>query len=249
MTCEKYGKVTLFSYVTGDLPSAAMPEVELHLRDCTACTAFVADIRKEQAAFLEAFPAISAAPSPARSRLVRFPPWRTALALAASLILAAGTATLLVNRQTGDGYRTKGAVALKLFVQDSAGVPAERTAPVCVPGERIQFTYSCGNERYFMLMSVDGTGAVSVFYPARGDSSVAIEPGNDLPLPNSIVLDDYIGKEWYVAVFSTRPLHVGTVAGEVRRAFGRHGGDGIAVSGAGNATVKIIRVEKRAGRR
>ena len=249
MKCEKYDKLTLLSYVTGDLSSAAMSEMEQHFCACTACTAHIADVRKEQAAFLEAFPAISAAPSSVRPRLVRFPPLRTALILAASLILAAGTATLLVNRPAGDGYRTKGAVALKLFVQDSAGTPAECAAPVCTPGERIQFTYSCGDLRYFILMSVDGDGSASVFYPAQGDSSIAVEPGNDLPLPNSIVLDDYIGKEWYVAVFSARPLQVAAVVDKVRSAFGKNRGGGLVTPRIDNATVKTILLAKRAGNR
>lgn len=244
MECKKYDMLTLLSYVTGDLSDGALSEMEIHLRDCSICTAYVADVKKEQAAFLETFPSISVAKPPVRERLVRFPALRTVLALAAVLVIAVGTGTLLVNHH-GEDYRTKGGVALKLFVQDSAGVPLECAVPVCTPGERIQFTYSCGGERYFMLMSVDTSGAVSVFYPEKGDSSIAVEPGNDLPLPNSIVLDDYIGKEWYVAVFSAHPLSAVAVTGKLRGAIRKKEDWILAVPDIDHATVKSILLTKR----
>jgi hypothetical protein len=245
MICEKYDKMTLLSYVTGDLPGGAMAEVESHLHDCSSCAVYVAGAIKERSAFLDAYPSISGVTIPVRSRIVRFPALRTALALAAGLILAIGTGTILVNHQS-DEYRTKGGVALKLFVQNSAGVPAENTAPVCAPGERIQFTYSCGSERYFMLMSVDTTRSVSVFYPDGAGSSMLLEPGNDLPLPNSILLDDYLGKEWYVAVFSARPLQVAAVMEKVRSAIGHNVGGSLTLPDIDHATVRSILLTKRA---
>ncbi|MBN1577809.1 MAG: DUF4384 domain-containing protein [Chitinispirillaceae bacterium] len=217
MACEKYDKLTLFSFVTGDLSGEKRLEMESHLRRCVSCAGFVKQAVAERAEFLEAFPVIDVVPVKSL-RFLRFTPMRTALALAAGLVLAVGAGSLLVNR-SGEAYRTKGGVALNLFAQDTAGSPVVRREPVFTPGERIQFTYSCGNERYFILASIDDTGRISVFYPAEGDNSMLLEPGRDLPLPNSIVLDEYIGKELYIAVFSARPLQVAAVVDKIQRAL------------------------------
>jgi hypothetical protein len=244
MTCKTYDRLTLLSYVAGDLSVKLEQEVGAHLTTCGACAKFVEETRREQADFLEAFPVAPAAPEPAR-RMLPFPVPRQLFALAAALVCAIGLGTVLL-KPTHDDYRTKGAVELTLFVRDSTGTSVAQAAPVCVPGDRIQFTYSCGTDRCLILMSIDDTGKVSVFYPAKGDRSMIVEPGNGLPLPNSIILDDYIGRERYIAVFSEKPLEVDAVVNNVRAASkSREGIESLKIR---NATVKIINLTKRSRR-
>ncbi len=247
MTCEKYDKLTLLSFVAGDLRAAARSSVESHLRQCTVCADFIRQMNEERSTFLDELPSIDVIPVKSR-KLFRFAPARTAFAIAAGLILAVGTGSLLINR-TNDGYRTKGDITLMLFAQDSTGAPSVRKEPVFAPGERIQFTYSCGDERYFILASIDDAGHISVFYPAHTDSSMLVEPGRDLPLPNSIVLDDYIGKELFIVVFSARPLQVATVVNEVKRAFSESRDLHKLLLRIDGATIRSILLTKREGQR
>ena len=247
MTCEKYDKLTLLSYVTGDLSVEKRSDLEAHLKRCSVCAGFIRRAEEERSSFLGEYPSIDVVPMKNR-KLFRFTPVRTAFALAATLVIAVGTASLLVNR-SGDGYRIKGDIALNLFAQDGSGAPVVREQQVFSPGERIQFTYSCGGERYFILASIDDSGRVSVFYPAEGDSSMLLEPGSDLPLPNSIVLDEYIGKELFIAVFSARPLQVAAVVGRVRKGFTEGKSLDRLTPSIANATIKSILLTKKEHRR
>lgn len=83
------------------------------------------------------------------------------------------------------------------------------------PGDRIQFTYSCIKPRYFILVSVEESGTISTLYPQKEDSSMSVEKGYNIALPGSFQLDDYIGKELYIAVFSDKKLSVSVLKMEI----------------------------------
>lgn len=216
MTCEKYDRLTLLSYLAGDLSESGGPEVSIHLQECERCAAFVREARREQETFLREFPSVPRPAGPEK-KMLRFTPLRTVLPLAAALLLAVGTGVVLFNGRTSD-TRIKGAVELQPFVLDRGGKVVLRESRVFFPGERIQFTYACGKEQYLILMSVDTSGRVSVFYPAHGDSSIHLVPGRGLPLEHSILLDDYIGKELFIGLFSAHSLHTASIVDEVKRA-------------------------------
>ena len=230
MTCKEYDSLTLLSYVAGDLTAIRAAALKRHLEQCPECGAFVEKTEMERKAFLEVYPAPPTM-KPRRGSIVRFRPLAALFSAAAVLVAAFGLGTLLVHRQPDSAWRTKGDVALSLFVSDSTGTPSVRRDGVFHPGERIQFTYSCGKERYFILASIDETGNVSVFYPTAGNRSMRLEPGNGVPLPHSIRLDDYIGTERYIAVFSETPLSVTSVTDKIRKSV------------SGNAALKSVSIE------
>jgi hypothetical protein len=246
MRCNSYDRLTLLSFIAGDLTEHRTAAVASHLHQCDYCAAYVKNMRGERERFLNEFP--DAAVPDDIGKVVRFRPRHPLLALAATLIVAVGAGTLLVDR-TADVNRLKGAVALQLFVDDSTGVSVVRQEPVASPGERIQFTYSCGTDRYFILTSIDASGRISTFYPAGGDRSILLEPGNDLPLPNSIILDDYIGDELFIAVFSAHPLQVAVVVDKIRNVFmERHDLHGM-VPDIDHAAIRSILLTKKELRR
>lgn len=216
MTCKEYESLTLLSYLSGDLPTDRGAAVEEHLKRCAACSGYIAAMERERDGFLEAYPDAPSVKN-VRRRMYRFQRYTPLLSAAAVLIIVLGAGALLTRRLPETTWRTKGNVALTLYVSDSSGQASVREGMVFYPGERIQFTYSCGKERYFILASLDEAGKLSVFYPTTGDSSLLLEPGSDLPLPHSIRLDDYIGRERYFAVFSEEPLSVETVTAEIQK--------------------------------
>jgi hypothetical protein len=103
------------------------------------------------------------------------------------------------------------------------GTIEERASHRYYPGEHIQFIYSCSKRNRFMLFSLDEQGAFSTYLPAAGDSAITLPRGADLPLPNSILLDEYIGRELFIAVFSERPLAVPTVKSIILKQYAKAG--------------------------
>lgn len=214
MTCKEFDTLTLLSYVAGDLSDNRMSALDRHLRHCSECRRSVSEMKKEQSEFLESYPEVPMAKKKTGT-ILRFRALTPLLSVAAVLVVALGLARFL-PRQPETAWRTKGSTSLALYVSDSTGKPSVRDDSVFFPGERIQFSYSCGKERYLILASIDEKGNVSVFYPTSGDHSMLLEPGSDLPLPHSIRLDDYIGVERYFALFSREPRNVQSVVESMR---------------------------------
>jgi hypothetical protein len=142
--------------------------------------------------------------------------------------------------------RVKGGVSLAVFVRGADGEPQVRQDGVYFPGERIQFAYSCDHRNRLVLLSIDEEGRMTTYYPAEGDSAVVVQQGQDLPLPNSIELDSYVGRELYVAFFSVRPVMAETVRGEVRERFSEAGTlDSLRLEPDGDAVARTVMITKK----
>ncbi|WP_437721125.1 DUF4384 domain-containing protein [Sorangium sp. So ce861] len=83
----------------------------------------------------------------------------------------------------------------------SPGGPGE----VVHPNDRLQFTYSTVDAGFFALLSVDGARKASVYFPA-GDVAALIQPGEQVPLPSSVVLDETLGAETVYGLFCDAPV-------------------------------------------
>jgi hypothetical protein len=201
------------SFIAGDLDDFTENAVDEHCKTCLSCGMELKKLEKEKNEFLSQYPVPEKLPSIIKMKKTKSLPM-TLFALAASLIMVF-TAGFSIFSGKNDGYRIKGATQIGLFVQDEKGNPVKRDENSYYPGEKIQFTYSCAENRYFMLLSTDSNHIVTVYYPSDGDTSIKLEPGRDIPLPNSITLDSYIGPELYIAVFSASPLHVTHVTNQL----------------------------------
>ncbi len=244
MTCKEYESLTLLSYLAGDLSSDRGAAVEQHLTHCAECSGYIAAMEKERDDFLEAYPEVPTVKTEPK-KILLFRSYKPLLSAAAVLVIALGVGSLLTRRLPETTWRTKGNVALALYVSDSSGHASVREGMAFYPGERIQFTYSCGKERFFILASLDETGKLSVFYPTTGDSSLLLEPGSDLPLPHSIRLDDYIGIERYFAVFSEQPLSVKVVTEGIQKDIRRAGKLETSQITLPGATVRSVVINKK----
>jgi hypothetical protein len=72
-----------------------------------------------------------------------------------------------------------------------------------------------------MLLSIDTSGSITRYYPQQGDSSVVLQPGQDIPLPHSILLDDYTGKELFIGIFSEKSQGLTEVQSRIKTEFNR----------------------------
>jgi hypothetical protein len=223
MTDHTFSTTDLLSYFTGDLREEKRRAIEAHVASCASCRRFLVNLESEKSAFLADHPFDATVTLPKRQEPHRMLPFlrHQYYALAASLVLFVAAGYLYLASRPGTENRIKGDVGLKAFVQNSTGNIEKRRDRIYHTGEKIQFLYSCAVENRFVLLGIDTTGAITTYYPTAGDSSCTLERGADIPLPNSIVLDEYTGREAFLAVFSKKPLFVPEVKERLAALFAR----------------------------
>jgi hypothetical protein len=216
-----FDKIDLLSFVTGSASDITAAAIRSHLASCDSCRAYCSSLEAGKRSFLAANPFEQTITLPARSEPKRITAFFGAplYALAATLVVCIGAGWLYLAQHGAPQMRIKGEAGLKVFVQNADGAVEKRQSMEFRTGEKIQFLYSCGAANRCILLSIDTTGTITTYFPADGDSSCALEPGQDLPLPNSIVLDEYTGRELFLGFFSGRPLSAGAVRRRVADAF------------------------------
>jgi hypothetical protein len=215
-----FNKIQLISYYAGDVDNALSKKISDHLKICPSCSDFVKKLETEKAVFLQTHPfsEISLSQKTVQERRLLFHGMPKIYSLAASFLVFI-TAGYFLMQHTEPGSRIKGEAGLKLFVKNGNGTIEKRAEQRYFPGEKIQFLYSCGGQNKFMLLSVDTSGTISKYYPSQGDSSVTLEPGQDLPLPHSILLDRYVGKELFIGIFSEKPMNCPAIKNAIKASF------------------------------
>ncbi|WP_437630599.1 zf-HC2 domain-containing protein [Sorangium sp. So ce854] len=214
--------------LAGELAPAEAQATRAHLDGCARCAGRFAALEAGRAAFLAdppplRLPAAPRATAPAVQRprarplfpaRALFPAVTAALGAAAAL-----AAVLFVNRspappaeprgdERGAGLapaepatRIKGSGGrIGFYVARGEVVSPGGPGEVVHPNDRLQFTYSTAEAGYFALLSVDGAGKGSIYFPA-GDVAAPIQPGEGVPLPSSVVLDGTLGAEVLYGLF------------------------------------------------
>ena len=96
--------------------------------------------------------------------------------------------------------RLKGEADLGFYVLRGDRVYPGDPSETFRAGDRLQFTYR-GPYSSLVLLSVDGDGRLTVFYPEAGERGVPLVPGDRHVLDGSIVLDDAPGPEVFLGFF------------------------------------------------
>jgi hypothetical protein len=173
-----------------------------HVAGCERCRARLKQLEEARAAFLAENP-----------RLRARRPWGL-MAATAGLAAAAGLALLL---SAPEGERLKGGPQLSLFVRHAERVrPAGPREPVS-PGDRLQFTYTSDRPRHLAVLSLDGAGKGSVYFP-DGDRASPIAAGRDVALPNSTILDTVLGPETLYGLFCDKDVQLVPLRTELEQA-------------------------------
>lgn len=124
---------------------------------------------------------------------------------------------LLVPRTTPEEptERIKGDPHLLVFRQIQSG--QEQLAPdaPAKPGEVIQLRAVTGGQRYGVIFSLDGRGAVTLHYPEEASGSTSLTPG-DMALPHAYQLDDAPSFERFFFITSEKPLDVSALLSSAR---------------------------------
>lgn len=109
---------------------------------------------------------------------------------------------------------SKGSSELVVWArQENRLVALDRYGRVVHPGTEIRFilTGVPEGQAHVLVASVDGAGAVNVYYPYDGQSSAPVPGPGRWEVPGSIILDDTLGPERVYAFFSPAPMATATV--------------------------------------
>lgn len=207
------GDLELSRLLAGELDPATAALRREHIGACPTCGARLADLDAERRAFLAA------------------PPWRLPAArsrrrwqwTAGALALASAAAVLVLfmvrpgvdsrsptgaEGPEGPGTRTKGGVRFDLLVERAGAVTRLDDGDEVHPGDKVQVVYAAEAATHLAVLSRDGAGAVSVYFPTDGATTWPAAPGGDVSLPSSTELDDVLGPEtiYLVACARATPL-------------------------------------------
>lgn len=170
------------------------------------------------------------------------PWWRRAWLVLTPALAVAALVLVLVRPGAGPAGRLKGDVDLGFYVQRQGEVLPGDPAGVFGAGDRLQFTYRAAGYDSLVLVSMDGGGTLSRYYPAAGDTPVPVVPGDRHVLDGAIELDDAPGPEVFVAVFGAAS------ASEVERSvtdrWNEAGVDGLVRMGDEAAGVAVLVIHK-----
>lgn len=173
--------------------------------------------------------------------------WVAPLALAAVALVVAVATLAPTDPAVDPSYiGVRGGDRLRLLTLGPGAVLQPWGGAALGEGDVVGVAVRPLDARGVVVLSVDGTGAVTTFWPEAGDVPEPLPaPTADglAALPGTVVLDGAPGPEVFVAVFDRAPA---AVAGEARRAWEAGGADGVRkwADGMGDAGDAIV-VERR----
>ncbi|MCE9577231.1 MAG: DUF4384 domain-containing protein [Deltaproteobacteria bacterium] len=198
--------------LNGELGHAAEATSRAHLAECVGCATRLEAHVQERARF--------AVPR-------RVPRSRRGIATAMVVAAAAVVVGVVVLRRSprdevvaplGDAAttRVKGAPSIGFYVKHREVVRPGAPGEIVAPGDALDFTASIDHPAYLAIVSIDGAQVASVYYPA-GDRAAPVAPGQAQVLPQSVVLDDVLGRERVYGVFCDRALAVDEIKAAIAR--------------------------------
>jgi hypothetical protein len=131
-------------------------------------------------------------------------------------LAAAAAVALIAVRGPGLGpaqpdLLSKGSLQLGAYASRGGKVVPVSPGATLSPGDRVRFVVdglAPSRPVQALVVSVDGRGAVSVYFPFGGSASAPLQGRDRVALPGSVVLDDAPGPERVFALFSSEPFTV-----------------------------------------
>jgi hypothetical protein len=220
---EHLSALAIAKLLAGTEPSAPH---QMHLADCDVCRAQVDEARSAGADFTSrvfprTLPVVTRRrPAWAGWRLPASTGWfiRTIFLPAAAAVATA--IFLFAIRKPEEELRAppgvlevqaRGAHSLDVYAQRDGRVFRVANGDAMYPGDAIRFVVHPDGKRWILVVSVDGTGATTVYHPFGGSASTPLPPGKRIEIDGSIILDDALGPERIFAVFSDRPVEAADI--------------------------------------
>ncbi|MCB9568944.1 MAG: DUF4384 domain-containing protein [Myxococcales bacterium] len=185
--------------------------IAAHLARCARC-------RERQRALAEAdvavdlpplsLPPPEVAPRPGRRR------WWARAGVGGLAIAAAALLVIIVRPDPSvdaPTTRTKGGAALHFHVLRGGAVLEGGPGELLRPGDALRFAYSWSEGGTIAVLSRDGAGTISTYFP-EGERSFAAPPGEQIDLPGAVLLDDVLGDEVLFGIFCADEVPLAALA-------------------------------------
>jgi hypothetical protein len=191
-------------------------EAKHHIDSCESCRTRWRELnedkeRFEQFVFARTLPKVEARVAASRGsffdrfRLKILIPTLAVAGAAAAVAFTTGPGT-----QTEDdsyvGMKGMAAPSFEVVAMRGAGQFPVKEDTVLHPSDRIRFVVSPAGAKYLMVASTDGAGVFSVYHPFGAAQAHPVEKAGRFELPGAVELDDTLGSEKLVAVFSETPI-------------------------------------------
>ena len=196
MTTSHVSAFALDALALGALDRDREAEIHAHLAGCVDCRG-----ARDRAAALREHFTIRVLPRGLQARRYHRWLWLAVPALAAALLVVLWPRLKPEPSDLG----IKGTASWQVFANRSGHTFAVHDGTELAAGDRIRFIVVPGGARYLLVASVDGRGAVTIYYPYEGSQSAPID-GDRFELTGSIVLDAAPGPERIYALLSDEPI-------------------------------------------
>ncbi|MDD5308788.1 MAG: hypothetical protein PHU25_15850 [Deltaproteobacteria bacterium] len=248
---EHPSRLVLARLVTSDLAPDRAHDVARHIEACESCAHALEDLRKNADAYLareDDHLARLRDRVAAERRAGTKHRWLAAAGLAAAL--AAIAFAIPWARAPEPVVRYKGVMAFEVVAKRGDRQFRVEPGARLAKNDALRFVVFTSRGGYVSVFSVDATGRVSPFYPdkdaAAEPSPMALRGAGRHELPDSIILDGFVGDEYIVVVFSVKRFARGEVEERVRRAFREGAAQGALSLGPG-FKVGVLRVARTPG--
>lgn len=200
-------------YLAGELQGEALEKLERALAASAAERARLDDLRAESAAFLVKHPpgpiAAQLAPAPSAFKRFFFPVFAAVAALLAVVTL--------FPKPPEENVTVKGAIALSVFRQRADGSVNElQPGEPVKPGDRLRFSVKVSEDGFLAVLSRDGAGQPSTYFPFGGRTAAAHAKSQPL-LSEAVQLDGVLGAERVWAIFGKAPFELEPLLAQVKR--------------------------------
>lgn len=185
-----------------------------HMAACERCRERWAGLEDARRLFLAshgAFRSKTPAARPSRKWAVRAGQGIALLSAAACLLLWFRRPKSEDPAATG---RLKGGSTFGFFVKHDENVVRGADDQLVRPGDQLRFVVH-SPRRHIAIVSVDGARSVSVYFPGEPRTEL-VDAASELALPQSIRLDDVLGRETFYGIFCDAPTDLTPVRDRLR---------------------------------
>jgi len=203
-------RLTLDRYATDELSTDERKSIDAFLAENATARAHLdaieaarSEVRAFDAAAIRARAALLKDEVPAMPEPANRPAWQwIAPVLMIAALLLVGLLTTL-QPEPPEYTNIRSTEDFKVYqLQDQQLHPYEGGTALG-DGDILGFKVTTAGHKTVVVLSVDGNGAVSVFYPESGSEPLPLTESGVMALPGSVILDNAPGPEIFFAVFDS----------------------------------------------
>lgn len=234
---QRHSRFHLDRYLTGELSADDAAAVATHLTEADEAHFDAVRQARAQLPPFDAHQIRSRAQRPANNTA-----WYRAVGAVAALAALVLIGLRLSQPAPADNWVQFRGAGLYVYTVAN-GEPVPYGGEPLGEGDTLAFQVTPRDHEGVVLLSIDGTGTLTVFFPAEGDAPVPLPPnGPRTPLPTTVVLDGAPGPEVFVAVFDHSVAEAEAYAAERYR---EGGADGLLAWADERDDVDAVEVERR----